>query len=690
MDRPYRQARRIGIVACLVGALGVSTSSAPQSSQPPQVFRSGADLVYVDVYPRKADRVVEGLTAENFQITEDGKPQTVQTFEFIQFEPSPPDAERRDPNTAADGERQAADPKNRVFVIYLDQFHTTRQGARDSAQPVLDFLTRTIGATDLFAVSGPESPLGRLTFGRRTDTLEGELQSHRDWGVADEQRPIVPRNAIEERLTQCAFQSFQGDDQLVEQTMLISREDRTYSSLEALIDRLGSLRDERKNLVMLSQGWLPQRDWPELANTSPTPSLPFVGVSPGGRITTTEPRTRTGVTDTWCRGELARLGRINFSDRFRDLVASAERNNVSVSSVNVGGLGTGMMPIDQSNAGGIGPGVIRNTRFPVASLEVLKTLAGATDGYVANTNDISAGFRKLSDRLNGYYLLGYYSTNTATDGKFRRIDVKVSQPGVAIAARRGYRAASAAEMAAVPPPLVVTPALEAVNAELGTLSRIGSERESFSLGVLRGDGVDVIVELAARELERGRWGSGASLAVTVTGAPGAPAEASAKIEAGRRGAVVHVPLAGAPTTPLHVRVRITGDQAPVDDRFDVSPDASGNSGLLGASVTFRGTASLRSILQPVGEFLFHRNERLHAEWPVLKPLDQRTARVLDRKGQPIGSALAMTERPADGGPPIASVDLPIAALADGDYLIEVTAASGAETERKLIAFRVAR
>ena len=50
----------------------------------------------------------------------------------------------------------------------------------------------------------------------------------------------------------------------------------------------------------------------------------------------------------------------------------------------------------------------------------------------------------------------------------------------------------------------------------------------------------------------------------------------------------------------------------------------------------------------------------------------------------------MAERPADTGPAIASVDLPIAALADGDYLIEVTAASGAQTDRKLIAFRVTR
>src|SRR5690242_13044697 len=100
MTRRTASSRRAAVVLCLatVGAIAVSVSLGSQSAQPPQspqVFRGGATLVYVDVYPRKNDRVVEGLTAKDFQVFEDGKPQSVQTFEYIKFEPAPFDADRR-------------------------------------------------------------------------------------------------------------------------------------------------------------------------------------------------------------------------------------------------------------------------------------------------------------------------------------------------------------------------------------------------------------------------------------------------------------------------------------------------------------------------------------------------------------------------------------------------------------------
>ena len=72
-------------------------------------------------------------------------------------------------------------------------------------------------------------------------------------------------------------------------------------------------------------------------------------------------------------------------------------------------------------------------------LNMLQDLATATDGKaIVNTNDLTGAVRRISDDLSAYYLLGYYSNNTAADGMFRRIDVKVKSPGVKVSARRGY------------------------------------------------------------------------------------------------------------------------------------------------------------------------------------------------------------------------------------------------------------
>jgi hypothetical protein len=91
----------------------------------------------------------------------------------------------------------------------------------------------------------------------------------------------------------------------------------------------------------------------------------------------------------------------------------------------------------------------------------------------------------------------------------------------------------------------------------------------------------------------------------------------------------------------------------------------------------------------VADFEFRRNERVHIEWPVLKPLDQRIARVLDRRGQPLALGATLTERETDGKSAVV-VDVNLAPLAEGDYVVEVSAGSGAETERKLVALRVVR
>jgi len=75
------------------------------------------------------------------------------------------------------------------------------------------------------------------------------------------------------------------------------------------------------------------------------------------------------------------------------------------------------------------------------SQETLVTIAEDTGGKaMLDTNDLTTGIRQAQQDLNSYYIIGYYSTNTATDGKYRRIDVKLvnKQVSAKLDFRRGY------------------------------------------------------------------------------------------------------------------------------------------------------------------------------------------------------------------------------------------------------------
>jgi hypothetical protein len=71
----------------------------------------------------------------------------------------------------------------------------------------------------------------------------------------------------------------------------------------------------------------------------------------------------------------------------------------------------------------------------------LARLAKDTGGFlIEGSNDLSAAFRRIDEDHRFHYLLTYSPANTAFDGKFRAIQVKVRRPGVQVFARKGYRA----------------------------------------------------------------------------------------------------------------------------------------------------------------------------------------------------------------------------------------------------------
>ena len=81
-------------------------------------------------------------------------------------------------------------------------------------------------------------------------------------------------------------------------------------------------------------------------------------------------------------------------------------------------------------------------------MDTLRVLADNTDGRaIVNRNDLATGMKQIMRDASGYYLLGYTSTATPTDGKYNTIDVKVKRPGVEVRARKGYWAYTAEDVA---------------------------------------------------------------------------------------------------------------------------------------------------------------------------------------------------------------------------------------------------
>ena len=91
-------------VSLLVGALAVvgqTPATPPQTQTQAQqrpVFRGGTHFVRVDAYPTGKDgKIVEDLKPEDFEILEDGKPQAIDSLDFVKYDTFTPEELRVEP-----------------------------------------------------------------------------------------------------------------------------------------------------------------------------------------------------------------------------------------------------------------------------------------------------------------------------------------------------------------------------------------------------------------------------------------------------------------------------------------------------------------------------------------------------------------------------------------------------------------
>jgi VWFA-related protein len=371
----------------------------PVPAQPPVTFKVEVNYVEIDAnVTDEQGNFVRTLTRNDFQVLEDGKPQSLSVFSMVDIP-----IERVDPPLFS---RTAIPPdvatnrkpfEGRVFVLVIDDLNTKFSNSPRTRAAARQFVERYVGANDIVAVVNTSG------YGRSMQDFTGNRQ------LALKAIDTAMGNKAESS-TQAALKDYYMNRDM---PGAASNANASFNEVQRYNNARNSMRTLR-NIADYMMGMRGRRK-------------AVVFFSEGVNYNVTDPINNRYASDV--------------QSELRSLVASATRANVNVYSVDPRGVTTGMedaieiggFPAD----GSISPiGLIDEMRLEHDSL---RAVADETGGFaVLNQNDFRDGFSRILEDNSSYYVLGYYPTNDRRDGRFRSVQVKVLKPGLRVRARRGY------------------------------------------------------------------------------------------------------------------------------------------------------------------------------------------------------------------------------------------------------------
>jgi VWFA-related protein len=381
-----------------------STPARPLQPSAPGTIRSTVDLVQVDVTVNGRDgKPLKGQRQDQFTVTEDGHEQRIASFDYFDVEKI---------ETAGSGSDVAP------VVIPLGgaaQPETLREQVRDHRLMVLFFdmsslqppdLERAIAAAHRFVREQmtPADLVGIVTFGNQLQVLT-DFTSDRD--LLDRAINAL-RPGAEAELAELAADTSVADGTATspdngaaftadETEFNIFNTDRKLAALESVANLLRDIPG-KKSVLQFTSG-----------------------------ITQTGDDNRTQLRATTDAANRANVS--IYTVDARGLLAEAPGGNASTAGASGTGAFTGAAVFQQEDA--------RDS-----SRQTLITLAEDTGGRsFFDLGNLSDAFKAVQDDTGGYYLLGYYTTNTARDGRWRTIRVRLSGvSGAKISFREGYYA----------------------------------------------------------------------------------------------------------------------------------------------------------------------------------------------------------------------------------------------------------
>jgi VWFA-related protein len=679
---------------------GQGGDNAQQGDQQQPVFRGGIDFVRVDVIvsDRKAQPVTN-LTQNDFEVLEDGKPVAIEQFKLIKVDGNvkPGDPAPKQIRNRNDEELEAARDDVRIFVFFMDDYHVRRGNSMSVRPTLIRFIQQQLRPTDMIGIMYPLMPVSDLQLTRDHAKIANAINT-----FEGRKFDYTPRNIVEQN-----YARYSTDQ--VERI----RNDVVMGALQGLAVRLGSLREGRKSIIFVSEGFTAMLPPQMRRMDASQPANPIeTGVAAGRQDTSRE------MTNEW-------FGQMDVYSRLRDVYDIANRNNAAVYSLDPRGLAPFEYGFDDIPFGPP-PSFATDKRALQMTQDTLRVLSEETDGRaIVNRNTLEQGLAEMMRDSSYYYLLGYTSKQTGADGKFHQISVKVKRSGVDVRARKGYWALTAADVEKIskPAPEVAKPVQTAL-ASIATSVQAGKYVRTW-IGTERGENgktrVTVIWEpLPAQgaNVRREQPGRVSLLAATAKGdlvfrgrSPDAALAAAAPPPAPNdTGTVTGRSPSAAPATAPQ---RLVFDAPPGKIELRMTVEAAGSGGTLDSEIRditvpdftapqvalstprvyrartareFQTLAADASAI-PVPGREFSRTERMLIRFDSYGAGTEKpavTAVLMNRGGQKMSD---VPVAPAVAGA-MHQLDVSLASIPAGEYLVEITAKSGDGEVKELVPFRL--
>ena len=377
----------------------------PSDDKEDDVVRITTNLVQVDAVVTKDGKVVPNLTADDFEIFEDGKKQTITSFAFISNVPSPaadPPAKEKPakakPTEVAPAPRLNRDDPRRTVALVVDDLGISAESIHQVKRQLRKFIAEDLQPNDLVAVIRTSGEMGALQQFTNDKRLLARAVDRLRWNMCSRAGvSVIPRYDPN-------FSQYESSDWACGGNSY----NKTLRSLRFILDAMGQLPG-RKSMVLMS-------------DSTPVESQEVKFENP--ELNTFPNTTRF----TWLLQRIAE---------------KAIRASVVIYSVDTQGLQyTGLTPADQ-------PRLTRGTMNATSDIMTRRSallwrrgeggelIARQTGGFqVRNSNNYDLP-RILQDQ-NGYYLLGYTPTSETFNRRFHHIKAKVKRSGMTLRTRFGF------------------------------------------------------------------------------------------------------------------------------------------------------------------------------------------------------------------------------------------------------------